>query len=133
MPAVQKSAQTGAATDIQGADSLGRIQFVTGNRKQINSQYIHVDRNFARGLHGVGVEVDVGFGSDAADFFERLDGTELIVGVHDGDENCFRPDGAAQLLEVDQSLAIVRQIGDANAFFFESLASVEDGFVFDGG
>ncbi len=30
-------------------------------------------------------------------------------------------------------MRVSRQIGDARAFFFESLASVEDGFVLDGG
>src|SRR5712671_6275590 len=61
------------------------------------------------------------------------DGAELVVAVHDSDKNGFGPDGAAQLLEVNLSFVIGRQIGDAHAFFFESLAGVEDGFVFDGG
>src|SRR5216684_3947103 len=50
--------------------------------------------NFSRRLHGVGVEVNVGLFGDAADFFEWLDGAELVVGVHDGDKNGFRADGA---------------------------------------
>jgi len=35
----------------------------------------------------------------------------------------------AQLLEVNLSFAIGRQIGEHRPFFFESLAGVEDGFV----
>jgi len=40
---------------------------------------------FPGGLHGVGMKINGGFLSDAADFFDRLDGTEFIVGMHDGD------------------------------------------------
>ncbi len=70
------------------------------------------------------MKVDVSCFGDAADFFERLDGAEFVVGVHDGDQNGFRPDGAAQFLEVNLAFEIGRQIGDAHAFFFERLASV---------
>ncbi len=57
-------------------------------------------------MHGVGVEIDIGLFRDAADFFERLNGAELVVGVHDGDEVSFRADGAPQFFEINQSLAI---------------------------
>ena len=67
---------------------------------------VDVDGNFAGGLHCVGVEIDVGVFGDAADFFERLDGAELVVGVNDGDQNGFRPDGTAQIVEINQSIAI---------------------------
>src|SRR5260370_14934719 len=133
MSAIEKLAHAISTADIQGDDSLWRIEFVSGNGAEINSQSVDVDRDFPRGLYGVGVEVDVGFLGDAADFFERLDGAELVVGVHDGDQNGFRPDGAAQILEINLSFAISRQIGDASACFFECLAGVENSFVFDGG
>jgi len=133
MAAVEKLAQTRSTADIERADTLGRIQFVTGNREQVDLEFVDVDGDFSRGLHGVSMEVDVGFFSDAADFFERLNGANLVVGVHDGDEHCFRANGAAQILEVNQPFAIRRQIGDTRALLFESLAGVQDSFVFDGG
>ena len=133
MSAIEKLAQARSAADVQGADSLWRVELVTGDGEQIHLECIYVNRNFARGLHGVGVKADVSCLGDAADFFERLDGAELVVGVHDGDKNSFLPDGAAQLLQFHLPFAIGRQIGDTNAFFFESLAGVEDSFVFDSG
>ena len=96
MAAVEKLAQARAAANVERADALGRVEFVAGEGEQIDLQRVHVERNFPGGLHGVGVEIDVGFGGDAADFFERLDGAELVVGVHDGDENGFGADGVAQ-------------------------------------
>src|SRR5204863_2623295 len=122
MAAIEKLAQTRSTADIERADSLGRIQFVAGNRKQIHLERVDVDGNFSGGLHGVGMEVDVGFFSDAADFFERLDGAKLVIGVHDGDENCFRTNAAAQLAEVNQLFAIRRQWGKARVSLFERWA-----------
>src|SRR5712664_3263595 len=86
MSAVEKLAQKGSATNVQSADALGRIQFMSGNREQIHVERVDVDGNFTRGLHSVGVEINVGFLGDAADFLEWLDGAEFVVGVHDGDE-----------------------------------------------
>ncbi len=108
MSAVEKLAQTGSATNVQRANALGRIQFMSGEREQVHLERLDVDGNFTCGLHSVGVKVDVGFFGEAADFFERLDRAELIVGVHDGDENGFRADGATQLLHIYLSVAICR-------------------------
>ena len=108
MSAVQKLAQTCSATNVQSADALGRIQFMSGNREQIDLELVDVDRDFSCGLHGVGVEVDVGFFREAADFLERLHGAELVIGVHDADENRFGPDGPAQLLHIYLPVAICR-------------------------
>src|SRR5437879_7694851 len=133
MAAIEKLAQTRSAADVERADSLGRIQLVAGEGKQIQLKRVDVDGNFSCGLHGIGVEVDVGFFGDAADLLERLNGAKLVVGVHDGDENGFRANGAAQLAEVNQPLAIRRKIGNARALLLEYLASGKHGFVFDGG
>src|SRR5260370_41677066 len=131
MSTIEKLPQTCSAADVQGADSLWRVQFVAGKGEEIHSQCVDVNRDLTGGLHGIRVEIDVGFGGDAADFFKRLHGTEFVVGVHDGDEHGFRPDGAAKILDVNLSLAIGRKISYAHALFFERLASVEDGFMFD--
>jgi len=101
MPAVQELAQTRAAAHVQGTDALRGIQLVTGDGEEIESHSVDINGNFAGGLNRVGVEVDVGLFGDPADFRERLDGAKLIVGVHDGDENCFRVDSAAQVVQVN--------------------------------
>jgi len=79
---------------------------------------VDVDKNFPSGLNGVGVEVEVGFCGDVANFFEWLDGAEFVVGVHDGDEHGFLANGAAQIFYVNLSFSVDRQIGNAHALFF---------------
>ncbi len=70
---------------------------------------------------------------DAADVSERLNGAEFVVGVHDGDEHGFRADGVAQVVEINEAVAVDREIRDGDTLFFESLTGVENGFVFNGG
>ena len=78
------------------------------------------------------MEVNVGVRGDAADFFERLECAEFVVGVHDSEEDCFRVNCFAQFFKLDLAIESDREIGHCDAVFFKSLASVEDSFVFDG-
>jgi len=132
MAAVEKLAEARAALDEKSADALGRVELVAGDGKEIELKRFDVDGDFPGGLYGIGVEVDVGFGGDTADFGERLNGAEFVVGVHHGDENGFGAKGAAEIVEVDETFAIDGKIGDGDALFFESLTGVENGFVFNG-
>ena len=68
MATVEKLAEARAALDEERANAFGRIELVAGNGKKIELKSFNVDEDFSGGLHSVGVEVDVGFGGDAADF-----------------------------------------------------------------
>ena len=70
------------------------------------------------------MKADVGLFGDAANFLERLDGTELVVGVHDGNEHRFRAKSAAQILKVNQTVLIHMKISDIHALLFQGLAGV---------
>ena len=135
MTTVKELAQARAAADVESADAFWSVELVPGKREQVEFESVHIDRNFARGLHGVGVEVDVGFGRDLADFFEGLHGAELIVGVHDGDQHGLGmlAQGVAEGLEIDLSVAIDREIGDRDSALLKRLAGIEHGFVLDCG
>ena len=69
----------------------------------------------------------------ARGFGDRLDGADLVVGVHDADERGVVGDGVLEVLEVDEALAVDGEVGDAEAFLLEALGLVEDGVVLDGG
>ena len=45
-----------ATANKQRADALGRIELVTGDRQQIDAEFVHIGRNLADGLGGVGVK-----------------------------------------------------------------------------
>src|SRR5215472_10298188 len=73
MAAVEKLAQTRAATNVESADTLGCVELVAGDREQIDAEAADVDRYLSCGLHGVRVEVDVVLRGDLADLHKRLD------------------------------------------------------------
>ena len=95
---------------------------MSGDRKQIAADALYIDRNLARRLHRVGMEVDIGFGGDFADLFDRLQHTGFIVGHHDGDEPGIRPQRAANVVRIDQAPAVHRNVGDFAAGRFQMLA-----------
>ncbi len=66
--AEEEMAQRRAAADIEGADPFGAVNFVSGEGQQVNLQSVYVDRYFAGGLDGVGMEIDVGLARDACRF-----------------------------------------------------------------
>ena len=68
--AVEKLLQASTAANVQRADTLGRVEFVSGERKQIHAEYFYIERNFSGRLHGVGVEINVTLRGDLSDFRE---------------------------------------------------------------
>ena len=47
---------------------------------QVASDFVHINRNLSRRLHGVGVEINIGFRSNLSDLCDRLDNTSLVCG-----------------------------------------------------
>ena len=101
------------------------------NGKEIDAKLFDVERNFSGGLNGIGVEIDVALRGEFSDLRERLNGAEFVVGVHDGDKSGVRTNRFFDLVDGDDAIAADGEIGDSNAFFFEGLASVQNGFVFN--
>jgi len=58
------------------------------------------------------VEEDPLLLGDPADFAQRMDGADFVVGVHQRDEERLVVDGPAQVVEVDAAFLIDRQVGD---------------------
>ena len=130
---VEELAHADATFDKESADTLGCVKLVAREREQVKLERPYVNGNLADGLHRVGVEVDVGFRGDTANVRERLDGAEFVVGMHNGNERGFGANGLAQIVKINEAVAVYREIGDGDTLFFESLTGVEDRFVFDGG
>ena len=89
--------------------------------------------NLADRLCGIRVENDALFVTKFSNFRNRLQHTNLIVRSHDGDQDCLVIDRALQIVEVNQTIFLHRQIGHAIAVLFEALAGVEHSFVLGDG
>src|ERR1700722_9916064 len=121
-----------APANVERANTLGAIDFVAANGQQVDVVFLHVDRNLAHGLHAIDREENAVFLGNFADFGDRVDHANFIVGVHDGDQDGSRADGGFQFIQVDSTVLLDRQIGNFKAFFFQALAGVQDRFVLDG-
>ena len=85
--------------------------------------------NLADRLHRIGVEDHVAFVTELADLGDRLHNADLVVREHDGDQDGLVVHRALQVFEVDQTVCLYRQIGDAIAVFLQALAGIEHRLV----
>ena len=85
-------------TGVQQTHALGAVELVGGQGQHIDMLGLHVNVKMARRLHRVGVEQHALFLTHSADLRNRHDGTDLVVGVHDGHKAGVLPDGIRHLL-----------------------------------
>ena len=118
-----------AAAHIESAHALGAINFVAGDRGNVNVVVDNVERRLADNLHGVAVEDDALLVADFANLADGLQDTDFVVGGHDGDQDGLVVDGTLQVVDVDEAVGLHRQIGDAIAVLLQALAGVEYSLV----
>lgn len=78
------------------------------------------------------MEVDSVLPRDCADFRERLDGADFVVGVHDADQQRLRRNGAAHVLWIDQACPVDGKVCDRSAQPLEKRAGGKNGGMLDG-
>ena len=64
---------------------------------------------------------DAAFFRDPADLADILDHADFVVGVHHADQDGLVRDRRAEFFEIDQAVALDRQISHADARFFQTL------------
>ncbi len=96
--AARERLQGRARPDIQSPDAFGRVKLVPGDAEQIHPQGLDVHRNLAGRLGGIGMDEGSRGVGQARDLGDGLDGADLVIGVHDGDEDGVFAQGAAQIM-----------------------------------
>ena len=76
---------------------------------------------------------DAGLPADGADLADRLNGSDFVVGVHDGDEAGLRGDCGLYLFRRHKSVFVNVQIGDGESLLLQLFQGVEHGVVLKGG
>src|SRR5579883_98760 len=98
--------------DVERADALRSVNLVRGHTQQVDTHLFHIERKLAYSLNGIGVEQHAPFLAEAADFFNGLNGADLVVCGHDRDENRLIRHRFANLIGVHLPVLVHRQIGD---------------------
>jgi len=129
--AVNQRFECYATADKQGADALGCVKFVAGDCQKIDPEFIDACWNLANGLRGVGVKQNIVVVCDPGAIFDRLDGADLIVGVHDADKDRAGCNGSAEIVRVKSTCAIDRQIGHVGTKVLKESARLDNRRVLD--
>src|SRR5205085_822644 len=122
-----------AASDIKSADALRRVELVRGHREQVAAELLNVNFASAERLNRVGVQPEVfvsGGASHAherADFGDGLDGADLVVGEHDGDEHRVGAEGRTHVLDAHDAVVVDGQSRYLPAAAFERFADAAHG------
>ncbi len=124
--------QPRAGPDIQGADALGSVELVTGNRQEVDPELADIDGNLADRLGGVAVEKDAGPMRDRREFRNRLNCAYLVVGVHHRHEDGVGRDRLFQIGGVDHSIPVDGEECRAKTLGFQPMEHFDDRGVLDG-
>ena len=68
---------------------------------------------------------------DRTDFFQRLDGSDLIVGSHNRNQNGIRTDGSFQLVQFHFTIFVYSDISYFISVFFKPLCRMQDCMMFN--
>ncbi len=117
---------------IERPDALGRIKLVPGDGVEVHAQFGHPGRDLAHRLGSIGVQAHSGRADDPGDLGDRLNGADLVVGVHDGHQDRIRAQGRLDCGRIDETGFIHGQVGDDIAFPFQEAAGLEHGGVIYG-
>ena len=119
-----------ARPDVQRAAPLGAVHLVGAHGHQVDAVVLHVDGHLADALGGVAVKQHAAFLGELADLPDGMQGADLVVGVHQRNEDGVVAEGVLDVVDVDPAVPIDRQIRHLRgARTFEGLAGVEHRLV----
>src|SRR5262245_23327412 len=122
MTADEQRPEGDSAPDIERTDAFGSVKLVTRYRQKIYGARLEIETSLTRGLDRINVEEDASGFDQSADLLDREDDAGFIVGVHDRNQCSVVGESIAQLVQIQDSVRIDRQPGDAKAFSFQMLA-----------
>src|SRR5690554_917775 len=126
-------AHTRLAANIEGTNALGAIGLVAGERNQVHLHACHVNRSFAGGLGRIHVKQHLVGAGNFANGGNVVNGADLVVDVHDGDQNAVLAQRILNLLRMNYAFLVRIQIGNFKTFTLQLAHGVQHGFVFDFG
>ena len=129
--AVDEVVDFGTFPDIEGADTLGAVELVGREGEEIDVLGFHVHRDVPDYLHSISMERDFVLPCNRTQFRDRLDGTDLVVGVHDADQDRLVCDRPFEFRGVHKTVLVDREICDGESFLLQVLAGMKNRMVLD--
>ena len=132
-PAFDEVFQDNAFADIQRARAFGAVELMPRDGKKIDIHLVYINGHRAESLHGIGMKHNALFLAHRADLLNGLDGADFVVGKHDGNQDGLVRNGVFHLLRRYQAVFVYLKIRYLKALFFQRLAGMQNGVVFNGG
>lgn len=101
--------------DVEGTNPLRRIELVAGHRQEVNTEIAHIHRHLADRLRRIGVDRHPAFAAQGRHFSHRLQGTDLVVGQHQGHQNGVVAQGVLHGLRIDPTESVDPHDGQRDA------------------
>ncbi len=117
-------------THIQRTDTFRAIDFVTGERHQVNFQLAQVDRQFTHALGCINVIDNATSTAHFADSRDILHHADFVIYVHDGHEDGVVTHRCFKFFQVDNAVTLRCQVGDFKTFALQLTAGIQYRFVF---
>ena len=127
--AIHVRKQLHTLADIQEADALGTMEFVRADRQHVDVHLLYIQRDVTERLNRVGMEKHAVAMSDFTDCLQRLNGSNLVVRRHDGNQHSIRTNRRFNGFRRNHAVRIDRQNGHLKALAFERLGAVQDGVM----
>src|SRR5271166_6410904 len=119
------------AANVECAHTLRTVKLVGRDRCKVDIVLNHIERNLANSLHRIRVEQHAALVTDYANLADRLLRADLVVGGHDADQNGLIIHGPLEIVEIDATVLLNREIGHTETVLLQTLAGVEHSLVFD--
>src|SRR5260221_12712976 len=117
---------------IKDANTFGHIRLVGGKREQISVEVRNIERKSPASLDGINMERYLFRTTNAANFCDRFNGTNLVIGVHNGYEGGLISNCPTDIIGSNTPISVHREIGSFETETLQVLACMQDSVMFDG-
>ena len=115
--------------NVQRANAFRTIDFMAGEGHQVHLQLAQIDRQLAHALGGVYVVNDTAGATHLADGSDILHHADFVIHMHDGNQDGVVTHRRFQLFEIDNPVALRRQVGHLEAFTLQLTAGIQNRFM----
>ncbi len=119
------------APDVERANAFRAVGLVRGEGHQVDLELVQVDLDLAGRLCGVDVEQHAAGAGQLADGGDVVDGADLVVHVHDRDQDGVVTQRRLDQSRSDQAIFSRLQVGHFETFALQLATGVEDRLVLD--
>ena len=112
MTAGKERDKQGPPPDIEHTHAFGGMQFMSGEREEIDIELFEIDRHLAHRLYRIGVKEDTPLPGHPRHLGNGKDDAGFVIGPHDADDGGIVGEGLSVLRQIEGTVGLDRETGD---------------------